>query len=95
MARKAVKKVAAKSPTRSAKTKKAIAVKSVKPAKKAVAKKAASKTPARKVTRRSAAEVEKLRKAARAGLKARKLAADIASELGISKAYVYMLKNKT
>lgn len=90
MARKAVKKVAAKSPTRSAKTKKAIAVKSVKPAKKAVAKKAA-----RKVTRRSAAEVEKLRKAVRAGLKARKLAADIASELGISKAYVYMLKNKT
>lgn len=91
MARKAAKKVAAKSPTKSAKTKKAIIVKSVKPAKMAVAKAVASKKPPRKVTRRSAAEVAKLRKAVRAGLKARKLAADLAEELGISKSYLYVL----
>ena len=91
MARKATKKVAAKVPTRSAKTKKAIAVKSVKPVKKPTTKKIASEKPARKVTRRSAAEVAKLRKAVRAGLKARKSAADLAAELGISRPYLYML----
>ena len=88
MAKKSKKKVAAKAPTRSAKTKKAIAVKSVK-----VRKPAAKKT-ARKVTRRSSADVAKLRKSVIAGFKAKKTAEAIAKDLGISKAYVYVLKNK-
>lgn len=92
MARKAAKKKAvSKSPTRSKKTKKAIAVKSVKPPKKSAAKK---KPAARKATRRSTADVAKLRKAVITGSKAKKPAETIAAELGISKAYVYALKRK-
>ena len=90
MAKKAKKKTAAKTATRSGKTKKVIAVKSVK----AKAKKAPAKKPAAKQARRSSADVAKLRKAIRVGLKARKTAAGLADELGISKAYVYMLKNR-
>ena len=88
MAKKSKSKVAIKAPNRSAKTKKAIAVKSVK-----VRKPAAKKT-ARKVTRRSSADVAKLRKSVIAGFKAKKTAEAIAKDLGISKAYVYVLKNK-
>ena len=88
MAKKSKSKVATKAPTRSAKTKKAIAVKSVK------ARKPATKKIARKVTRRSSADVAKLRKSVIAGFKAKKTAEAIARDLGISKAYVYVLKNK-
>ena len=89
MARKAKKKSAAKVATKSSKTKKAIAVKSAPKAKKSAAKK-----PARKVARRSSAETAKLEKAILQGLKAGKPAATLAVELGISRPYVYMLKNK-
>ena len=88
MAKKAKKKSAAKAGTASKKTKKVIAVKSAK------ARKPAKKTAARKATRRSAAEVAKLRKSVIAGFKAKKSAEAIAKELGISKPYVYVLKNK-
>ena len=88
MARKA-KKTAAKVATKSPKTKKAIAVKSAPKAKKPAAKK-----PAKKAARRSAAETAKLQKAVIKGLKAKKSAATLAAELGISRPYVYMLKNK-
>ena len=88
MAKKSKKKVAAKAPTRSAKTKKAIAVKSVK------AKKPAARKPARKVSRRSSADVAKLQKAVIKGLKSGKSAEALAAELGISKPYIYVLKNK-
>ena len=94
MARRARKQVAAKSPARSKKTKKAIAVKSVKPVKVPVAKKVAARKPARKVSRRSSAETAKLQKTVLKGLKAGKSAAVLSVELGISKPYVYMLKNK-
>lgn len=88
MAKKAKKKSAAKTATTSKKTKKVIAVKSVK------AKKPAKKTVARKATRRSATDVAKLRKSVIAGFKAKKPAEAIAKELGISRPYVYVLKNK-
>lgn len=88
MAKKAKKKSAAKTGTTANKTKKVIAVKSVK------AKKPAKKTAARKATRRGAADVAKLRKTVIAAFKAKKPAEAIAKDLGISKAYVYMLKNK-
>ena len=94
MAKKAKSKVAAKAPTRSAKTKKAITVKSVKPAKKAGARKAVAKKPARKATRRSSADVAKLQKAVIKGLKAGKSAEALAAELGVSRPYIYVLKNK-
>ena len=84
MAKKA-KKAAGRAPTKSQKTKKAIAVKSTKAPKKSAAKKAA---------RRSTADVAKLRKSVIAGSKAKKTADTIAKELGISKAYVYALKRK-
>ncbi|WP_421695968.1 hypothetical protein [Aestuariivirga sp.] len=89
MARKAKKKSTAKVPTKSRKTKKAIAVKSAPKARKTAPKKAP-----RKATRRSAADVAKLRKAVLAGAKAGKTADAVAAELGISKAYVYALKNR-
>jgi len=88
MAKKAKKKSAASAGTSSKKTKKAIAVKSVK------AKKPVKKTAARKVSRRSTADVAKLRKSVIAGFKAKKSAEAIAKDLGISKPYVYVLKNK-
>ncbi|MCX7349646.1 MAG: histone H1 [Alphaproteobacteria bacterium] len=87
MAKKA-KKAAGRTPTKSRKTKKAIAVKSVK------TKKPAARKPARKVARRSSADVAKLRKAVLAGSRAKKPADAIAKELGISRAYVYALKRK-
>ena len=89
MAKKAKKKSVAKTGTAAKKTKKVIAVKSVK------AKKPAKKTAARKATRRGAADVAKLRKTVIAAFKAKKPAEAIAKDLGISKAYVYVLKNKT
>ena len=88
MAKKSKTKVATKAPTRSTKTNKAIAVKSVK------ARKPAAKKTARKVSRRSSADVAKLRKAVLAGSRAKKPADALAKELGISKAYVYALKRK-
>jgi hypothetical protein len=88
MAKKVKKKSAVKAGTSVKKTKKASAVKSVK------AKKPAKKTAARKATRRNAADVAKLRKTVIAAFTAKKSAEAIAKELGISKAYVYMLKNK-
>ena len=94
MAKRVRKKVAAKSPARSKKTKKAIAVKSVKPVKSPVARKAAARKPARKVSRRSSAETAKLQKTSLKGLKGGKSVASLAEELGISRPYVYMLKNK-
>ena len=93
MAKRAKKKVAAKTP-KSKKTTKAIAVKSVKPVKNPVARKVAAKKPARKAARRSTADVAKLRKAVITGSKAKKSPETIAGELGISKAYVYALKRK-
>ena len=89
MARKAKKKSAAKASAKSPKTKKAIAVKSAPKAKKAAARK-----PAKKAARRSSAETAKLQKAILKGLKSGKSAATLAEELGISRPYVYMLKNK-
>jgi hypothetical protein len=94
MAKRVRKKLAAKSPARSKKTKRAIAVKSVKPARNPVAKKVAARKPARKVSRRSSAETAKLQKTVLKGLKGGKSVASLAEELGISKPYVYMLKNK-
>jgi len=88
MAKKVKKKSAAKTGTTAKKTRKVIAVKSVR------LKKPAKKAAARKVTRRSAADVAKLRKSVIAGFKAKKPAEAIAKELGISKPYVYTLKNK-
>lgn len=87
MAKKAKKKVAAKAATRSKKTKKVIAVKSVK-ARKPVAKKAP-----RKAARRSTADVAKLRKAVIAGLRTGKSAEALAKQLGISRPYLYRLKS--
>lgn len=87
MAKKAKRKVAAKPATRSKKTKKVIAVKTVKP------KKPAAKKPARKAARRSSAEVAKLRKSVITGLKAGKSAEVLAAQLGISRPYLYRLKN--
>jgi hypothetical protein len=88
MAKKAKKKSAVKAGTASKKTKKVIAVKTVK------AKKPAAKKPTKKVGRRSSAETAKLQKAVIKGLKAGKSAAALSQELGISRPYVYMLKNK-
>ena len=88
MAKKAKKKSAVKAGTASKKTKKVIAVKTVK------AKKPAAKKPTKKVARRSSAETAKLQKAVIRGLKAGKSAAALSQELGISRPYVYMLKNK-
>ena len=89
MAKKA-EKAAGRTPTKSRKTKKAIAVKSTKAPKKSAARKPAAK----KATRRSSADVAKLRKSVIAGFKAKKSAEAIAKDLGISKPYVYMLKRK-
>ena len=69
MAKKA-KKAAGRAPTKSQKTKKAIAVKSTKAPKKSAAKKPAAK----KAARRSTADVAKLRKSVIAGSKAKKTA---------------------
>ena len=88
MARKAKRKVAAKVATKSKKTKKVIAVKSVRP------KKPAAKKPARKATRRSSADVAKLQRAVVKGLKSGKSADALAADLGVSRAYIYALKNK-
>ena len=87
MAKKAKKKVAAKSATRSKKTKKVIAVKSVK------ARKPAAKKAPRKLARRSTADVAKLRKAVIAGLRTGKSAEALAKQLGISRPYLYRLKS--
>lgn len=87
MAKKASKKTAVKPAVKSKKTKKVIAVKSVK------ARKPAAKKPARKVARRSTAEVAKLRKAVLAGLKSGKSAEALAKQLGISRPYLYRLKS--
>ena len=89
MAKKARKKAGAGVSPTSRKTKKVIAVKSVKP-RKAPAK----KKPPRKAARRSAADVAKLKRAVIAGARKGKTADTLASELGISKTYVYALKNK-
>ena len=63
---------------------------------KTVKKSVAAKKPGRKTsaptTRRGASEVAKLHKAVIRGFKARKSAISLASELGISRAYVYALK---
>jgi len=88
MAKKSKKKVAAKDATKSRKTRKVIAVKSVK------VRKPAARKPARKATRRSSADTAKLQKAIIKALKSGKSAATVAAEHGISKPYVYMLKNK-
>ncbi len=88
MAKKAKKTSAVKAGTASKKTKKIIAVKSVK------AKKPTAKKPARKATRRSSAEAAKLHKAVLKGLKSGKSVPALSEELGISRPYVYFLKNK-
>jgi DNA invertase Pin-like site-specific DNA recombinase len=88
MARKAKKKVAAKAATRSRKTKKAVAVKSVK------ARKPAAKKAPRKIARRSAADVAKLRTSVIAGLRSGKSAETVAKQLGISRPYLYRLQSK-
>ena len=56
--------------------------------------KPAAKKPTKKVARRSSAETAKLQKAVIKGLKAGKSAAALSQELGISRPYVYMLRNK-
>ena len=90
MAKKAKTKVAAKAKagTASKKTKKVIAIKSAK------AKKPAAKKAARKTTRRSSADVAKLQKAVIKGLKSGKSAEALAVEFGVSRPYIYVLKNK-
>ena len=93
MAKTAKKKSAIKAGTASKKTEKIIAVKSVK-AKKPPAKKSTAKKPARKATRRSSAEAAKLQKAVLKGLKSGKSVPALSEELGISRPYVYFLKNK-
>lgn len=93
MAKKAKKKAARKAGTASKKTKKVIAVKSAK-AKKPASRKVAAKKPARKATRRSSADVAKLQKAVIKGLKSGKSASALADELGVSRPYIYALKNK-
>ena len=87
MAKKAKKKVAASAATRSKKTKKAVAVKSVK------ARKPAAKEAPRKMARRSTADVAKLRKAVIAGLRSGKSAEVLSQQLGISRPYLYRLKS--
>ncbi|MCX7350533.1 MAG: hypothetical protein NTZ54_13755 [Alphaproteobacteria bacterium] len=87
MAKKAKKKVAAKTATRSKKTKKVIAVKSVK------ARKPAAKKAPRKAARRGTADVAKLRKAVIVGIKSGKSAEVVAEQLGISRPYLYRLKS--
>jgi DNA-binding CsgD family transcriptional regulator len=72
----------------------AMAVKSVKPVKNPVARRVAARKPAHKVSRRSSAETAKLQKTILKGLKGGKSVASLAEELGISRPYVYMLKNK-
>ena len=89
MAQKAKKKSAAKVTTKSSKTKKAVALKTASKAEMPTA-----KQPAKKAARRSNADVAKLQKAVIKGLKAGKSAASLSEELGISRPYVYMLKNK-
>jgi len=86
MTKKAKKKVAAKTATRSKKTKKVIAVKSVK------ARKPAAKKAPRKAARRGTADVAKLRKAVIVGIKSGKSAEVVAEQLGISRPYLYRLK---
>lgn len=88
MAKKAKKKAAIKPATTSKKTKKVVAVKSVKP------RKPAAKKTARKASRRSSADVAKLQKAVIKGLKSGKSAAALSDELGVSRPYIYALKNK-
>jgi len=87
MTKKAKKKVAAKTATRSKKTKKVIAVKSVK------ARKPAAKKAPRKAARRGTADVAKLRKAVIVGIKSGKSAEVVAEQLGISRPYLYRLKS--
>lgn len=82
-------KVAAKDGTTSKKTRKVIAVKSVK------ARKPAAKKTARKSARRSSADVAKLQKAVIKGLKSGKSAEALAAEFGVSRPYIYVLKTKT
>ncbi len=74
--------------TASEKTKKVIAVKSIK------ARKPAAKKPARKASRRNSADVAKLQKVIVRGLKSGKSAAALSEELGVSRPYIYVLKNK-
>ncbi len=74
--------------TKSRKTKKVIVVKSLK------ARKPAAKKPARKAARRSSSDTAKLQKAVIKALKSGKSAATVAAEHGISKPYIYVLKNK-
>jgi hypothetical protein len=88
MAKKAKKKAAVKPASKSRKTKKVIAVKSLK------TKKPAAKKPARKVSRRSSADVAKLQKVVLKGLKSGKSASALSDELGVSRPYIYALKNK-
>ena len=87
MASKTKKKVAASAATRSKKTKKAVAVKSVK------ARKPAAKKAPRKMARRSTADVAKLRKAVIAGFRSGKSAEVLSQQLGISRPYLYRLKS--
>jgi hypothetical protein len=89
MAKNAKKTSAVKSGTARKKARKVIAVKSVRP------KKPAAKKPARKTSRRSSADVAKLQKTVIKNLRAGKSAAVLAAEFGISKPYVYKLKNKS
>ena len=58
------------------------------------AKKPAAKKAARKSARRSSADVAKLQKAVIKGLKSGKSAEALAAELGVSRPYIYVLKNK-
>ncbi|MCA3574607.1 MAG: hypothetical protein IOC86_11875 [Aestuariivirga sp.] len=88
MAKKARKKAGAGVSATNRKSKKVIAVKSVKP------RKQPAKKPPRKAARRSAADVAKLKRAVIAGARKGKTADTLAAELGISKTYVYALKNK-
>ena len=90
MAKKARKKAGAGVSATSRKSKKVIAVKSVK-----ARKQPAKKNPPRKAARRSSADVAKLKRAVIAGARKGKTADTLAAELGISKTYVYALKSKS
>jgi hypothetical protein len=74
--------------TSSRKTKKVVAVKSVR------ARKPVARKPARKTSRRSSADIAKLQKAIVKGLKSGKSVAVLSEELGVSRPYIYVLKNR-
>ena len=88
MAKKTVKKAAGKPVAANKKTKKVVVVKSSRP------RKPAAKKPPRRASRRSSADVAKLQRVIVKGLKSGKSAAALSEELGVSRPYIYVLRNR-